>query len=83
MAGVSFHLNYDDELWDELEVGAKVALVREKSNKLDKNAVAIALADDYDGDPEDFDFDFILGLFPKRRMSRLFRCLIWAGMMYS
>ncbi|MCM1413287.1 MAG: HIRAN domain-containing protein [Bacteroides sp.] len=64
VAGVSFHLKYDDELWDELEEGTKVALVREKKNKFDKNAVAIALADDYDGDPENFDFDFILGYIP-------------------
>ena len=65
VAGVSFHIKYDDEIWDELEVGTKVALVREKTNKHDKNAVAIALADDYDGNPDDFDFDFILGYVPK------------------
>lgn len=65
VAGVSFHLKYDDEIWDELETGQKVALVRDRKNKYDKNAVAIALADDYDGDPDDFDFDFILGYVPK------------------
>lgn len=65
VAGVSFHIKYNDEIWDELEVGTKVALVREKDNKYDKNAVAVALFDDYDGDPDDFDFDFILGYIPK------------------
>lgn len=65
VAGVSFHLKYDDEIWDELEAGQEVALVRDRKNKYDKNAVAIALADDYDGDPDDFDFDFILGYVPK------------------
>ena len=75
VAGVSFHLKYDDDLWDELEVGTKVALVREKTNKHDKNAVAIALADDYDGDPDDFDFDFILGYVPKSENELIARML--------
>lgn len=65
LAGVAFHLKYDDELWDELEEGVELALVRHKDNKHDPNAVAVALADDYDGDPEDFDFDFILGYVPR------------------
>lgn len=75
VAGVSFNLKYDDELWDELEVGTKVALVREKSNKYDKNAVAIALADDYDSYPEDFDFDFILGYVPKTENEQIAQML--------
>ena len=65
LAGVSFHLKYDDELWDELEEGIELALVRHKDNKYDPNAVAVALADDYDGDPDDFDFDFIIGYVPR------------------
>lgn len=65
VAGVSFHLKYNDELWDELETGVKLALVRERNNKYDKNAVAVALADDFDGDHDDFDFDFILGYIPR------------------
>jgi len=65
VAGLSFHLEKDDELWDELEVGTKLALVRDRHNKYDSNAVAVALADDYDGNPDDFDFDFILGYIPK------------------
>lgn len=63
IAGIGFH--DIEEIWDELYVGAKLALVRDKNNKHDKNAVAVALADDYDGDPEDFDFDFILGYVPR------------------
>lgn len=65
VAGLSFHLEKDDELWDELEVGTKLALVRDRHNKYDSNAVAVALADDYDGNPDDFDFDFILGYIPR------------------
>lgn len=63
VAGISFH-NIDD-IWEELEVGDKVALVREKSNPHDINAVAVALLEDYDGDPENFDFEYILGYIPR------------------
>ena len=64
VAGIGFHDIHD--IWDELYVGAKLALVREPKNKYDKNAVAVALADDYDENaPEDFDFDFILGYIPR------------------
>lgn len=65
VAGISFHLKYDDELWDELEVGQEVVLVRERKNQYDKNAVAIALKGDYDGNSDNFDFRFILGYIPK------------------
>ena len=65
VAGIGFHDIND--IWDELYVGAKLALVREPKNKYDKNAVAVVLADDYDeNDPEDFDFDFILGYIPRK-----------------
>ena len=59
LAGVSFHLKKDDEIWYELELGAELALVRDRKNKYDLNAVAVCLADDYDGNPDDFDFNFI------------------------
>ena len=63
IAGITFHdLN---DIWDELEEGTKLALVRHKDNKYDKYAVAVALDDDYDGNPDDFDFDFILGYVPR------------------
>ena len=65
VAGLSFHLEEDDELWDELEVGIELALVRDRHNRYDRNAVALALANDYDGDPGDFDFDFIIGYIPR------------------
>ena len=63
VAGIGFH--DIDDVWDELYVGAKIALVRERCNKYDRNAVAVALADDYDGDPDGFDFNFILGYIPR------------------
>lgn len=64
VAGIGFH--DIEEIWHELYVGAKLALVREPKNKCDKNAVAVALATDYDDDSEDFDFDFILGYIPRK-----------------
>lgn len=63
IAGITFR-DLED-VWDELYEGAKLALVREKYNKHDKYAVAVALADDYDGDTDDFDFDYILGYVPR------------------
>ena len=64
IAGISF---YDiDDIWNELQIGTKLALVRQKDNAYDKNAVAVALVGDYDGDPDDFDFDFILGYIPRK-----------------
>lgn len=65
LAGVSYHVEYDDELWDELHTGVKLALVRDRKNKYDRNAVGVALADDFDGDHDNFDFDFILGYVPR------------------
>ena len=53
------------DIWDELYKGDKLALIRHKYNKHDKYAVAVALADDYDGNPDDFDFDNILGYVPR------------------
>lgn len=51
--------------WNELYEGVELALVREKYNKYDNYAIAVALADDYDGDPEDFDFNCSLGYVPR------------------
>lgn len=42
-----------------------MALVRDRHNRYDCNAVVLALANDYDGDPDDFDFDFIIGDIPR------------------
>jgi hypothetical protein len=70
VAGISFH--NIDEIWNELHVGAKLALVRQPENKYDKNAIAVALADDFDeDDPESFDFDFILGYIPRSENEEL------------
>lgn len=63
IVGITFHDLRD--IWDELYEGTKLAMVRHKENKYDKYAVAVALADDYDGNPDDFDFDFILGYIPR------------------
>lgn len=65
LAGISFY--NDDEIWDELDEGVKLALVRDKNNRHDENAVAVALEGDYDGNPDDFDFDFILGYIPRNQ----------------
>ena len=69
IAGITFHDL--KEVWDELYEGAELALVRQKDNKHDKYAIAVALADDYDGDPDDFDFDFILGYVPRTENQHL------------
>lgn len=65
VAGISFHIDAKDDIWYELEEGQEVVLVRDRRNKYDRNAVAIAFKDDYDGDPQNFDFDFILGYVPR------------------
>jgi hypothetical protein len=64
IAGLQFH--DIEEVWPELSVGTRLALVRDRNNKYDHNAVAVALESDYDGDPDNFDFDFILGYIPRR-----------------
>lgn len=69
IAGITFHDLRD--VWNELYEGAELALIREKDNKHDKYAIAVALADDYDGDPDDFDFDFILGYVPRTENKHL------------
>ena len=71
VAGVSFHIEPNDELWDELEEGMEVALIRDKNNSHDKHAVAVAPLSDYAGDPEDYDFDFIFGYVPRTENKEL------------
>lgn len=63
IAGWKFHAH--EYIWDELCEGTELALIREKNNEHDRNAVAVALADDYAGNPDDFDFDFIIGYVPR------------------
>ena len=64
IAGITYHDL--KETWDELYEGAELVLVRDKENEYDKNAIAVALADDYDIQaPEDFDFNYILGYVPR------------------
>lgn len=63
IAGTAYHDIKD--IWDELYEGAPLALVRDRHNRYDRNAVAVALRDDYDGNPDNFDFRFILGYIPR------------------
>jgi hypothetical protein len=70
VAGIMFH-NIND-IWNELYVGAKLALIRQPDNKYDQNAIEVALAGDYDADEhESFDFDFILGYIPRAENEEL------------
>ena len=70
IAGLAFH--DVDEFWDELCVGARLALVPQPDNEYDKNAVAIAFECDFDPDePEEFDFRFILGYVPRDQNAEL------------
>lgn len=62
IAGTVYHDIWD--IWNELYEGAPLALVRDRRNLYDRNAVAVALKDDYNGNPDDFDFRFILGYIP-------------------
>lgn len=73
IAGITYRDLTD--VWDELYEGADLALVRQKDNKYDKNAVAVALAGDYDGDSDDFDFEHILGYVPRTENELLARML--------
>lgn len=65
IAGISYHVGYTDEIWNEFHVGLEVALVRDRENKYDSKAVAVALKDDVGDNPDAFDFDFILGYIPR------------------
>lgn len=52
-----------------------MALVRDKNNRYDPNAVAVAFADDYDGNPDEFDFNFIIGYIPRNENEALARMI--------
>lgn len=65
VAGVSFHHKHIDDLWDNVEEGMELLLVREPRNKYDKNAVAIVEPDVFFGDSETFNFDLIVGYVPR------------------
>lgn len=65
VAGVSHYVRYDDPIWNELNTGDEIVLVREPGNIHDQNAIAFCLAGDYDGDVENFDFACILGYVPR------------------
>jgi len=61
VAGIGFH--DIENVWEELDVGDKVSLIREKDNPHDKNAVAVAL---YEEDPDDGESDTIIGYIPRK-----------------
>jgi pyruvate formate lyase activating enzyme len=75
VAGISYHIDVEDELWQELEVGQPIALVRDRHNEYDPFAVAVALPEDYNGHPEDFDFDLILGYLPRNENEEIAKLL--------
>ena len=62
IAGWNFH--HPEDFWDELYEGAQLVLLRERTNKHDRNAVAVMLADDFDGDEENL--DCIIGYVPRK-----------------
>jgi ethanolamine utilization protein EutP (predicted NTPase) len=64
IAGLQFH--DIEKIWPKLNVGTRLALVRDRNNKYDRNAVAVALESDYDGDSDNFNFNLILGYIPRR-----------------
>jgi pyruvate formate lyase activating enzyme len=66
IAGVSYHLKADDERWKKLSEGVVLVLVRERDNKYDPNAVAVASYSDFINDnlhenQKDFNSKRILG----------------------
>lgn len=63
VAGLQFRDT--SEVLEELYEGAELALVRERGNKYDSNAVAVACPGDYDGDLDNFDFAFAIGYIPR------------------
>ena len=63
VAGLQFRDT--SEVLEELYEGAELALVRERGNKYDSNAVAVACPGNYDGDPDSFDFAFAIGYIPR------------------
>ena len=63
VAGLQFRDT--SEILEELYEGEELALVRERGNKYDSNAVAVACPGDYDGDPDSFDFAFAIGYIPR------------------
>ena len=62
VAGWNFH--HPEDFWDELYEGVQLVLLRERTNKHDRNAVAVMLANDFDGDEENL--DCIIGYVPRK-----------------
>lgn len=64
IAGAAFH--DIDEIWDELQEGTKLVLVRENDNVHDENAVAVALTDDSNEWADDSECGPTLGYIPRK-----------------
>lgn len=71
VAGLYFYMKEEDPRFNLLHCGAKLALVRQKDNPHDPNAVAVAMSGDFDGDPDKFDFRKIIGYLPSAVNSQL------------
>jgi len=69
IAGLTYH--DADCIMDRLQEGDRVVLVKQKDNRYDSNAVAVALPDDYNGNPDEFDFDNILGYISRESNAQL------------
>lgn len=71
VAGVFHYLVKDDTLWDDLYEGEEVKLVRQRHNKYDDNAVAVALTDDAVGEDAGVELCRILGYVPRDKNSEI------------
>ncbi|MCH5225211.1 MAG: WG repeat-containing protein [Muribaculaceae bacterium] len=75
VSGVHKHLPDDSEKWDKIGANTEIVLLRDRENKFDPNAVAIAIADEYNQNPENFDFNNIIGYVPKKHNAELAKML--------
>lgn len=55
-----------DSIKHKINVGTKLALIPDATGTHGKDAVAVALVEDYNGNPEDFNFDAAIGYIPKK-----------------
>ena len=69
IAGAAFY--HIDDIWDKLQEGTKLVLIREKHNIHDENAVAVALADESNDWTDDIECGPILGYIPRKQNKSL------------
>ena len=75
LAGIHKYMPEDSERWDRIGKGTEIVLLREKDNKFDPNAVAVALAEEFSQDSENFDFKNIIGYIPKKENLEISKAL--------